>query len=171
MKQEIKVLKEESGRINLSFLYNFIFVERVKTIKGWRWHPEGKYWRFPQSNDVLEKLPYTVLSEVAIQALREYWRNYRPKGKWLFPGSREERHLTTCSVEKIFEKAVEKAGIQKKVTVHPLRHSFATHLLESGVDLRYIQEKIMKGINELKVRRPQAYFGINEPLVRKQPVI
>lgn len=83
---------------------------------------------------------YTILSQVAIQALSEYWKTYRPKSKWLFPGGRNIDHLTTRSAEKIFEQAANRAGIQKEVSVHTLRHSFATHLLESGTDLRYIQE-------------------------------
>ena len=87
-----------------------------------------------------QKDRYTVLSEVILQTLRDYWKTYRPKGKWLFPGGKDKGHLTTRSVEKIFKRAVRRAGIQKKVSIHTLRHSFATHLLESGTDLRYIQE-------------------------------
>ena len=60
--------------------------------------------------------------------------------KWLFPGPREGSHITTRTAEKILENARKKAGILKHITIHMLRHSFATHLLESGVDLRYIQE-------------------------------
>ena len=86
-----------------------------------------------------QKDGYTILSEVALQTLREYWKTYRLK-KWLFPGSKEGSHITARTVEKILENACKKAGIVKHITVHTLRHSFATHLLESGTDLRYIQE-------------------------------
>ena len=82
---------------------------------------------------------YTVLSEVALKALREYAREYKPV-TWLFPGEEAGSHITERTVQRVFENTKDKAGIQKKVSVHTLRHSFATHLLEGGIDLRYIQE-------------------------------
>jgi len=82
---------------------------------------------------------YTVLSQAALEVLREYVKKCRPE-KWLFPGDDPSRHITERTVQKIFENTKDKAGIKKKISVHTLRHSFATHLLEGGVDLRYIQE-------------------------------
>ncbi|MDR2098156.1 MAG: tyrosine-type recombinase/integrase [Spirochaetaceae bacterium] len=58
---------------------------------------------------------------------------------WIFPGARPESHLTIRSAQHIFESARTKAGIEKPVSIHSLRHAFATHLLESGTDIRFIQ--------------------------------
>lgn len=82
---------------------------------------------------------YTILSPVALKLLKDYIRVFQVN-EWLFPGEKEGNHLTERSVQKIFEVACSKAKIRKEVSVHSLRHSFATHLLERGTDLRYIQE-------------------------------
>lgn len=81
----------------------------------------------------------TLLSDFALEALREYLRTAAPR-RWLFPGAKLGTHLRERSVQKAFSAAVRKAGVRKDVSLQSLRHSFATHLLENGTDLRYIQE-------------------------------
>lgn len=80
----------------------------------------------------------TVLSDSVLSLMREYYRRYKPK-RYLFEGVDGGKY-SPRSVQKIFAAACQKAGINKRATVHTLRHSFATHLLEHGTDLRYIQE-------------------------------
>jgi len=80
----------------------------------------------------------TLLSEKLVILLRDYYKLYKPK-YWLFEGQRGGQYSAT-SIENIFRKALGQANINKHATPHTLRHSFATHLLEQGISLRYIQE-------------------------------
>jgi site-specific recombinase XerD len=81
---------------------------------------------------------YTLLGERNLEMLRRYWKAYRPL-EWLFPGRNASTPVSTSAIQKVFKTSLEKAGIKKKASVHTLRHCFATHLLESGTDLYYIQ--------------------------------
>ena len=80
---------------------------------------------------------YTLLCKKTLVVLRKYFKEYKPK-EWLFEGESGGQYADS-SIYKIFKTALSNAKINKKVSIHSLRHSFATHLLENGTDLRYIQ--------------------------------
>ena len=81
---------------------------------------------------------YTLLSEKTLVVLRDYYRAHRPK-VWLFEGFDKNQNLNERSAQRVFKDACIRSMIKKNVSIHSLRHSFATHLLESGTDIRYIQ--------------------------------
>jgi integrase/recombinase XerD len=116
---------------------------------------------------------YVMLSPRLLTLLREYWKVARPK-EWLFPGDIPGRPITGKAVHKICVNAARSADIGKHVTVHTLRHSFATHLLEAGTDIRTIQ--VLLGHRKLETTAiythvsPAAVESTRSPLDRIEPL-
>lgn len=82
---------------------------------------------------------YVMLSPTLLVSLREYWRTEQPGRDWLFPGVPSTKPISLRAVLNRVKRAAKISGITKSMTVHTLRHSFATHLLESGADIRLVQ--------------------------------
>jgi site-specific recombinase XerD len=116
---------------------------------------------------------YVMLSPRLLALLREYWKVARPT-EWLFPGDVPGQPLNTSTVYRICVQAARDAGLGKHVTVHTLRHSFATHLLEAGTDIRTIQ--VLLGHRNLKTTAvythvsPVAVETTRSPLDRLGPL-
>jgi len=81
---------------------------------------------------------YSILSQTTLEFLRQYWKKYRPT-EWLFEGQKKDEHITVHSIQLMFYAARKRAGITKPASVHTLRHSFATHLIEAGTSLHHVQ--------------------------------
>ncbi len=109
---------------------------------------------------------YSLLSNTVLQDLRRYYLQYKPQ-KYLFEGPYNEKYSST-SIASIIKNSAEKAGIRKNVTPHMLRHSFATHLLEDGIDLRYIQ--VLLGHNSRKTTEIYTRVALNSIRNIKNPL-
>jgi integrase/recombinase XerD len=107
---------------------------------------------------------YVPLSERLLGLLRHYWKEYRPPD-WLFEGEDPGKHLDRGTVSRIFRDARRAAGIRKPATAHSLRHSYATHLLENGVNLRVIQ----KLLGHRSVRSTEIYTHVARNYLSETP--
>jgi integrase/recombinase XerD len=110
---------------------------------------------------------YTILSKILLGELRQYYKTCKPQ-VYLFPSrykNKEEHILSYTSVKKIYDKAREKAGIKKGSGIHTLRHSFATHLLEAGYDIRRIQ--VLMGHQRLSTT--MIYLHVSRKTLSKIP--
>jgi integrase/recombinase XerD len=106
---------------------------------------------------------YVMLGEGLLALLRQYYQKARPKGEYLFPGYKPHRPICTTAVNQVLRKVVQETGLAKRVTMHTLRHCFATHLLEAGTDIRILQ--VLLGHSS--IRTTLRYTHITDRLVQK----
>jgi len=110
-----------------------------------------------------QKARFVMLSPRLLVILRAYWSLERPPAPWLFASSTSGRCLNADMARKALKLAAAKAGVEKKVTPHVLRHSFATHLLEGGTDLRVIQVLLGHG----SIKTTTRYARVSTELIGK----
>ena len=104
---------------------------------------------------------YVVLGDRLLAILREYWMEIQPKGLYLFPGRHPDCHTNPMSVYQVFRKALKKTGITKRVTLHTLRHCYATHLAEAHTDIRVIQALL----GHCSIRTTARYTQVSAELI------
>jgi len=109
-----------------------------------------------------------MLGDRLLQTLRQYWSLVRPRGPYLFPGGKPGKPMSPTSLRKALYEAVAKVGLKKRVTLHLLRHSFATHLLESGTDIRVVQ--IILGHSSIRTTQHYTRVSTRHLATRKNPL-
>ena len=119
------------------------------------------------TNSKGKKDRYTILSEKIISLLYKYKLQYKPQ-IWAFEGQNKNRHISVRTIQKIFSDACKKVNITKKATVHTLRHSFATHLLDKGIDIKHIQELL--GHKSTKTTEIYTHVSLNKLSNIKSPL-
>jgi site-specific recombinase XerD len=104
------------------------------------------------------------LSPRLLEDLRSYWRCYRP-ARWLFPNAKQTRPLCDGTVQRLLQRARKRAGINKPASMHKLRHSFATHMLDAGVDVLTLQ----KLLGHRQLSTTALYLHLRSDYMRQLP--
>ncbi len=110
----------------------------------------------------------TLLSARLLDELRGYWRRARPGPPWLFPGATGDVHVPADTVRRVFHRAYQTTGLTKVVTPHVLRHSFATHLIDSGNDVTVV--KALLGHSSLRATEVYTHTSIEQIARTRSPL-
>ncbi|OGY44261.1 MAG: hypothetical protein A3J62_02935 [Candidatus Buchananbacteria bacterium RIFCSPHIGHO2_02_FULL_38_8] len=138
VRQLLSVVKNAKHKLILALMYSAgLRVSEVVKLKAEDIDLENKIVWVRQGKGRKDR--QSIISEKLVCVLGKLIKN-KTVGQYLFPGQKLNTHLSSRSVEKIFSRALNSADIKKRATCHSLRHSFATHLLEDGTDIRYIQQ-------------------------------
>lgn len=111
---------------------------------------------------------YVCLSPRLLDMLREYYRRQRPPKPWMFPAVKAHKHISAATIQQVCREAAQMAGIDKRVTAHTLRHSFATHLLENGEDIRVIQ--VLLGHRRIDTTARYTRVGVSKLATTTSPL-
>ncbi|MES2379603.1 MAG: site-specific tyrosine recombinase/integron integrase [Bacteroidota bacterium] len=141
-KEEIKAILEAPTNVKHKAMLSLIYAcglrrSELLSLKPEHINSKRNLLIIKQSKGKKDRI--TPISDKLITLLRDYYKSYKPE-IWLFEGQKKGEQYTAESLQSVLKQALEKCKITKPVTLHWLRHSYATHLLESGTDLRYIQE-------------------------------
>jgi len=168
-KEEVKLMIREAGNIKNKCIISLLYsagLRRAELINLKIEDIDSKRMIIRIKNAKGKKERNTLLSETVLLDLREYFLKWRPTN-YLFEGVKGGEYSAT-SISKIVKNAASKAKIKNNVTPHTLRHSFATHLLESGVDIRYIQTIL--GHNSIKTTTIYTHVATNILNTIKNPL-
>lgn len=141
-KEEVKLILEAHGNLKHRAMLSLIYacgLRRSELINLMLTDIDSSRMVLKIRSGKGKKDRITPISEKLIGLLRDYYKVYKPKN-WLFEGQLEGAPYSAQSLQSVFRQAIVKAKIKKPVTLHGLRHSYATHLLENGTDIRFIQE-------------------------------
>jgi integrase/recombinase XerD len=141
-KEEVKAILDNTQNIKHKAMLSLIYAcglrrSELLNLKPMHINSDRKILIIKQSKGKKDRI--APLGDKIIHQLREYYKEYKPT-EWLFEGQKRGTQYSERSLEEVLKSGVKNANIKKPVTLHWLRHSYATHLLESGTDLRYIQE-------------------------------
>jgi site-specific recombinase XerD len=125
-------------------------------------HIESKRMQIRVEQGKGRKDRYTVLSQKCLELLRVYWRHYKP-GQWLFFGKDKTKPMPVGTAQKAYQRAKEKAGVNKGMGIHTLRHCFASHALEQGVELFIIK----RWLGHSSIRTTCTYLHISPKQLRE----